>query len=133
MYKRFAFLLTLASLFFLLSSNTAAAQGRWEFLGKRQVNYTLDRDVINVTWRDGAFDAIRFTVTGGKLNMHRCVIHFENGGKQNIELKQEFDRNSMTRIVDLKGNNRLIEKIEFWYDTKNAANNKAVVSVFGKH
>lgn len=131
--KKMIALLALIAPMFLLGMIDAQAQGRWEFLGKRTVNYGLDRDVIPVTWRDGAFDGLKIEVRGGALNMHKCVVHFESGGKQEIELKQRFGRGSDSRIVDLRGNNRLIEKIEFWYDTKNIARNKAEVFVFGRH
>jgi hypothetical protein len=118
-----------------LSSKVSAQlnNGRWELLGTRKVDYTIDRDVIPVTWRDGAFDAIRIVVRGGALNMHKCIIHFENGGVQDVEIRQNFDRRSTSRIIDLPGNNRLIEKIVFWYDTKNLSGREATVFVFGRH
>lgn len=131
--KKMIALLALIVPMFLIGMVDAQAQGRWEFLGKRAVNYGLDRDVIPVTWRDGAFDGIKIEVKGGALNMRKCVVHFENGGKQEIDLRHNFDRGSDSRVVDLRGNNRLVEKIEFWYDTKNAARNKAVVFVYGRH
>lgn len=108
-------------------------KARWEFLGSRDVDFKVDRDVIPVTWRDGAFDAIRIVVKGGALNMHKCIIHFENGGTQDVELRHNFDRRSASRLIDLAGNNRLIEKIVFWYDTKNFSGQKATVTVYGRH
>jgi Protein of unknown function (DUF2541) len=104
----------------------------WRKLGERRVDYKLDHDVINVSIRDGRFQQLKFVVTGGALNMHRCVVHFENGGVQEIELRHNFDRRSASRTIDLKGNERFIEKISFWYDTKNFAGRKAHLSVFGK-
>lgn len=131
--KRFI-LITLLLLPVCFTSKTVMAQGvSWEHLGSRKVDFSIDRDVIPVTWRDGAFDAIKIVVTGGSLNMHKCVIHFENGGIQEVELRHNYMKGSDSRIIDLKGNNRLIEKIVFWYDTKNMARRRATVSVFGRH
>jgi hypothetical protein len=104
----------------------------WRSLGTKTVNYRVDHDVLDVQLRDGRFQQLRFVVRGGDLNMHKCVVHFENGGQQEIELRHNFDKRSASRVVDLKGNNRIIERISFWYDTQNSANNKARLTVFGK-
>ncbi|MBN2612942.1 MAG: hypothetical protein JXB00_15410 [Bacteroidales bacterium] len=114
-------------------SSVNAQKPRWELLGMRKVDFKLDRDVIPVTWREGAFNAVRIVVRQGQLNMHKCVIHFENGGTKEVELRHNFAGRSASRLIDLPGNKRLIEKIEFWYDTKNMAGRKATVMVYGRH
>ncbi|HJX72109.1 MAG TPA: hypothetical protein VJ346_09160 [Bacteroidales bacterium] len=110
-----------------------AQKPKWELLGMRKVNYTLEKDVIPVTWREGSFDAIRIIVRNGSLHMQKCIIHFENGGIKEIELRHNFAGKSASRVIDLPGNNRLIEKIEFWYDTKNVSRQRATVLVYGRH
>jgi hypothetical protein len=115
----------------LLMLNFTSAD-RWVQIGARKVDYGLDRDVIPVTYRQGYFEAIKIVVRGGALNMHKCVVHFENGGSQEVELRHNFTKGSDSRVVDLKGNKRFIEKIEFWYDTKNTADRKATVVVWGR-
>jgi hypothetical protein len=110
-----------------------AQQGTWENIGSRRVDRRVDHDEIIVTWRDGMFDAIKIMVTGAPLNMHKCVVHFENGGQQEIFLKHNFAQGSDSRVVDLVGNNRLIERISFWYDTKGLFRGKATVTIFGHH
>lgn len=109
-----------------------AIQGPWVHLGSRKVNYGLDRDVINVTYKDGTFESIKIMVNNGAVNMHKCTVYFGNGGKQEIELRHNFAKGSDSRIVDLKGNKRFIDKIEFWYDTKNLAREKAEIEVWGR-
>ena len=109
------------------------SQHRWERLGTRTVDWSIDRDVIPVTWREGWFDAIRINVRRGSLNMHKCIIHFENGQVEEIELRHNFTRGGSSRIIDLPGNKRRIEKIIFWYDTKNRMRSKAVITVWGRH
>lgn len=119
-------------LFTLLSVDLYAQRDNWVRLGSRKVNYTLDRDEIPVTYRDGAFESIRIVVTGGSMNMHKCIVHFENGGVQEIDLRHTFTRASSSRVIDLRGNKRFIEKVVFWYDTKNFSRGRATVTVFGK-
>jgi len=104
----------------------------WRNLGTKTVNYRLDKDVLDVQLRDGSFQQLKFVVRGGSLNMHKVVVHFENGGQQEIELRQKFNQGSSSRVIDLKGNNRLIEKITFWYDTQNSSHRKAKLTVFGR-
>ena len=120
----------------LVSNNVAVAQTNsvsedWQQLGTHVVDYTLDYDVIPVTYKKGTFTTLKFRVLDGNINMHRCMVTFENGDKQEIEIKHQFTANS-EKTVDLKGNNRIIEKITFWYDTKNTSSNKAVIEAWGR-
>jgi len=127
-FFRFAALLILVA----VTALSFTTQPGWRKLGSRQVNYSLDHDVIDVSIRDGRFQQLQFVVTWGSLNMHKCTVFFENGGSQDIGLRHNFNRRSASRIIDLKGNQRFIEKISFWYDSKNASRSKAVLTVFGK-
>jgi hypothetical protein len=95
------------------------------------VDYSLDYDVIPVTYKKGTFTTLKIKVKDGNINMHRCMITFENGDKQEIEIKHQFTAGS-DKTIDLKGNNRIIEKVAFWYDTKNKSSQKAIVEVWGK-
>lgn len=104
----------------------------WVELGSRKVNFGLDKDVIEVTYHEGTFTAIKLGVTDGALNMHRCVIHFENGTQQEVELRFNFAQGSESRVVDLNGNRRFIKKIDFWYDSKNMQSRRATLTVWGR-
>ncbi len=104
----------------------------WELLGLKQVNYGLDRDEIQVRVREGAFTAIQIKVKRSPVNMHKLVVHYGNGETENIELRNNFSAGSESRVIDLPGNKRVIQKIVFWYDTKNLARGKAVVQVWGR-
>ena len=104
----------------------------WRNLGSKTVNYRLDKDVLDVQLRDGTFQQLKFLVRAGALNMYKVIVHFENGGQQEIELRQNFGPRSSSRVIDLKGNNRIIEKITFWYDTVNSSNRKAKLTVLGR-
>lgn len=114
-----------------LSSFTIA--GKWELLGSRQVRYGLDRDEILVTGNEGRFEAIQIRVKRSAINMHKCVVHFGDGTEQEVELKNNFRAGDESRIINLEGNNRIIRKVVFWYDTKNNRKNTAVVELWGKH
>lgn len=106
--------------------------GNWEKLGSKKVSFKLDRDVLHVGAREGGYTKLKVVVTGGNVNMHKMVVEYANGTKDNIALKHNFSRGSDTRVIDLQGGKRLIKDITFWYDTKNASNKRAKVHVYGK-
>lgn len=113
--------------------NPETLLGDWVHLGSKKVNYKVDRDVIKVGIKDGRFKKLKLVVTQGNLNMHRMVVHYGNGSQEEIELRHNFSRRSSSRVIDLKGNKRIITKIVFIYDTKNLSKRKAKLQVFGKH
>ena len=105
----------------------------WELLGVRKVNYALDHDEIVVTRAEGAFTGLQIKVKRGPVNMHRIVVHFGNGEKEEFELRENFRAGSESRVIDLPGNKRVIKKVDFLYDTKNLSDRKGVVELWGKH
>lgn len=123
-------LLALAAVFTL---NFTPDRAGWERLGARKVNYGLDRDEIFVTAKDGIFSALKIKVKRGGINMHKLVVHYGNGQTDEIELRQNFAPGSESRVLDLVGNKRIIQKVVFWYDTKNIARRRGVVELWGRH
>lgn len=104
----------------------------WTLLGTRTVDYTLDRDVITFKESGEYFQTLKFVIKNGTLNMHKCTIHFVDGDTKVIELSDEMNKSNDGRILDLKGSNRKIEKVTFWYDSKNDSKNKSIVELWGK-
>lgn len=111
----------------------SATPPRWEKLGQRNVNYGLDKDEIKVTARDGRFTAVKIMVRKSPINLHKAVLHFGNGSKQEINLRKNIPAGGETRVIDIKGGKRVINKVVFWYDTKGILNRKAVVELWGRH
>ena len=107
--------------------------GGWEKLGSKKVNYGLDRDEIIVTAAEGRFSKMKLKVKKSAVNMHKLIVHYGNGDSQNVQLKNTIRAGGESRVIDLNGGKRVIKKVVFWYDTKNLANRKAVVEVWGRH
>lgn len=140
MMKKFVFLssalLLVAFIFSLMSFTGDTANTvppRWEKLGERKVNYGLDRDEIFVTASEGRFTALKFAVQKSGINMHKMVVHFGNGDTQEIELREEIPAGGESRVINLEGNRRVIRKVVFWYDTKNFADKRAELALWGRH
>jgi hypothetical protein len=128
-------ILFFAALFVGTSAFTIPAKvvpPKWEKLGQRKVDRRVDRDEIAVTARDGRFSKLKIGVRGSAINMHRCVIHFANGGKQEVNIRKNIPAGSATRVIDINGGKRVIKKVVFWYDTK-GLQNKATVVLWGRH
>lgn len=127
-------LMLCAMALFTLSFTTEnnAFKGPWEMLGMRKVNYSLDRDEIIVTRAAGIFTALKVKVKKAPINMQKLVVTFGNGEVEELELRNNFAAGSESRVIDLPGNKRVIKKIVFWYDTKNIANRKGIVEVWGR-
>ena len=117
----------------LKAAHIAALPGPWELLGKRKVNYGLDRDEIMVTAREGGFTKLKLRVLKSPINLHRFVVHYGNGSKQEVAVRKKIPAGGETRVIDLKGGKRVIRKIVFWYDTKGLQKKRATVAVWGRH
>lgn len=126
-------IISLAVVVLFLMSFAPTQQAKWEKLGMRKVDFKVEKDVIPVGIKEGAFTKLKVVVKGGAINMHKMVVHFMNGTKEEIELKHNFTKNSGSRVIDLPGGKRIIKNIAFFYDTKNLAKSKATVVVFGRH
>lgn len=131
--KNFFFLTLTAILISHISMAQIASLESWKLLGTRTVDYTIDRDVITLDESKEPITALKFTVKNGTLNMHKCTVHFADGETKDIEFSEEVNKTNDGRMMDLKGSNKKIEKVTFWYDTKNSSDNKSVVEVWGKN
>jgi hypothetical protein len=106
---------------------------RWELLGACKVNYGVDRDEILVTRSEGHFDALKVLVKRSPIHLHKIVVHFGNGDVQEFEARHNIPAGGASPVINLAGNNRIIQKVVFWYDTKDIAARKGVVELWGKH
>ena len=106
---------------------------RWEILGVRKVNFGVDRDEILVTASEGSFTAMKFKVKGAPINMRKMAVHYGNGEVDEIDLRFDIPAGGESRIIDLNGRERIVKKVVFWYDTKNRANHRATLELWGRH
>ena len=137
--KRISLVAILATFMVLVQVQSSFAQlaadkslDTWTLLGTRTVDYTLDRDVVDLKESGEYFQTLKFIVKNGTLNMHKCTVHFADGDTKVIELSDEMNKSNDGRILDLRGSNRKIEKVTFWYDSKNDSKNKSIVELWGK-
>ena len=135
--KPVLFSLTIVATFVLQSFTAPVTPApnftNWDKLGQKQVNFRLEKDVIQVGVVEGLFSAIKLKVNGGDLNMHKLIVHFDNGGTQDVVIRKNIPAGGETRVIELKGANpRIIRKITMVYEKENR-NDTVTVSAWGRH
>ena len=120
----------------LIASGTAAinASGqRWEYLGQRTVRDRVDHDSIPVTIARGDFRRIKITVRNSAIRFYRVAVIYGNGAPDRIELRQLIPAGGETRVIDLRGGERIIRRVDFWYEAKSIGRRGAVVRLFARN
>lgn len=139
-------------LFLLCTTLFASAQqiGRWEKLGQKEVQFRTERDAIRASHK-GTFTKLKIHVKGAPVEFHKVIVKYANGSTQELKIRQVIEAGGETRILDLRGNKRVIREVVFYYKTvktkydrdnrndrhyrpgHNGNRRKAVVSVWGRH
>lgn len=88
----------------------------WQLLGEVSAGGKVDRDEIRVG-RANAYTAIRLQVLEAPVEFFNVRIRFRNGETREVDVRQFVKRGGATRVIDLPGERRLIERVVFWYKT----------------
>lgn len=105
--------------------------GGWEKLGERVVNGRVDHDVIGVGRSEGRFTAIQLRADGNLVELFDVVITFGDGEKFSPNTRLMFDKNTRSRVIDLPGNARVIQRVDFKYG-KLPGEGRASMELWGK-
>jgi hypothetical protein len=128
-------LLAAALIFTGVMASDAQAQRRdsdWTDLGCQTVSFRVDRDVLRVGRRDGRFSAIRLHARGGDVEMLDLKVVYGNGQPDDISVRRILRRGDRTHALDLRGGERVIDRIEMVYRAvPNFRGREAVVCVEG--
>ena len=117
----------------LISSSAFVTPSRWDYLGLRKVNKTFDRDEILITSSEGSFNALKFKVKYRAITMYDMKVHYGNGTVEDIPLRVHIPAGGESRLIDLRGRNRVIKKVVFRYETKAHKGKRAEIRLFGRH
>jgi hypothetical protein len=121
----------LSSLLFLIGATSFTTLQGWKFVGDKWAAYGPDRDVLRIGGKD-AFRQIKFKITDGPLHVTDVDVYFENGEKMNVALKNNFRAGQESRVIDLPGGVRRLDRIEFLYSTIGRSKGRARIAVWGK-
>ena len=125
-------LISLVFATFILSS-AFSPSARWELLGAKKINKSYDRDVITVTAAEGTFNALRFKVKYRPVTIYDMKVHYGNGSVEDIKIRYHVQAGGESRIINLRGRDRVITKVVFRYETKTFKGKRAEIRLFGLH
>lgn len=123
--------LTLALLFYITSLLALSAE-KCSHLGSITVGFGQDHHRIKVTASNGIFTKLKKNVSGNLL-IHKMKVNCRNGNSQILHIRHHFIQKRDSKVIDLKGGKRIIQSVDTWYDTKNKAGRKAIVSLYRRH
>jgi hypothetical protein len=115
----------------LPSDAAAARRPRWEFLGERTVTDRADHDVIPVTAARGTFRALKIFVKDRAVQFPDIKVHFADGETQDLAIRNVIPAGGESRVIDVRGRDRVIRSVEFRYDAQSLFGKSARVQLFG--
>ena len=119
-------------LLLLLFGITLLAFGQGgEYLGQSNVDGARDHDLIHVGRGRGMFRAIQIRVEKSAIEFDRVIVHYGNGTAEPIQIRSVIPRGGMTRVIELPGERRFIEGVEFYYARAGLNGRKPKVRLFG--
>jgi hypothetical protein len=104
---------------------------RWEFLGRREVDFHVDHDTIEVGRAEGRFHELRFVVRGADLEMYDVRVVLGDGEVIRPATRLVFERGD-ARTIELPGDRRVVRRVEFTYRSLRGAGRRAVVRLYGR-
>ena len=131
--NRRIFLTVALSTLSVLSGASATAQprtdwSRWKRLGSRKVDLGLDKDVIHCGF-SGTLKALVFEVRGSAVNFLDVKVVLGSGEVIDVPVRSVVRAGNRSRIIDLPGNRRVVNRVEFLY--RPARGRRAEVVLWG--
>jgi hypothetical protein len=128
-FKTIAFSVILLS---FLSCTPNIVPAGWDFLGKRQVNLTVDHDTITIPPGARTLSRLLIVVRMNDLELYDIKVNFENGDEFDAKFRGRFLANRDTQIIDLPGGARRVRRVDFRYRSLLRTARRAEVELWGK-
>jgi hypothetical protein len=113
------------------ASTRSSDKREWVLLGREKVGFINESDAITVN-KKTAYTAIRFLVEDRPIRLHDLKIYFDNGTAFDASVDSDIQPGEYSRVIDLPGNKRKIDKIEFRYRTTgNILKGRATIKLYG--
>ena len=109
-----------------------AQKNRWIHLGDKHVDGNSDHDKISIGGTEGRFRQLQIRVRDGDVNFKRVVVHFGNGEDEELQFRERINAGGQTRPMDLRGYDRNIKSVEFWYEKAEWGEHRPTVELYGR-
>jgi hypothetical protein len=131
-----AFMFAIFSIVLLYAGVSGATQkgGRWQLLGEQEVNFDNDHDRIDVKRNDGPFRELRIEVRDAPIEIREMVLTFGDGKKFRPKIQARFRvrEGHGSHVIDLPGNRRSIDGVEFVYRSIDRRRGKGRVLLYAR-
>jgi hypothetical protein len=116
----------------LTSFRNTSVAGTWKFIEDKLVSFGVDHDEIHLGKNKDQFRFLKLRVTDGPLRVYNMKVHFDNGDVQEVSIRMLIPMSGESRVINLEGGLRHLQKIEFWYETVGFKDGKSRVAVWGR-
>jgi hypothetical protein len=113
-------------------SQIAGAQPRWMFLGDKHLDGQSDHDKISIGSKEGTFRRLQIRVKAAPVIFERFVVHFGNGADEELQFRERINAGGSTNPLDLRGTDRIIKSVEFWYEKAHWGERRPTVELYGR-
>jgi hypothetical protein len=106
----------------------------WVLLGKEAADFKGERDTIKVGGgsQQRRYKELRVIVEGGSVDVQEMIVTFGKQQQFRPQL-QPFDGELRSQVIDLPGETRFINQVEFVYKTASPRNKgKATILLYGR-
>ena len=123
---------SLAIFLMVCCSMSVVSAQEWTALGVAKVNSKVDHKEIWVTDAKGNFKAVKLYVKKAGVDFDHAVVHFVNGGHDMMDIKKLIPAGGETQVMEFQGDDRVIQKVEFFYKNNPDTRKKAKVVLYGR-
>lgn len=109
-----------------------AQRGDWIHLGDKHVDGNSDHDKISIGTSKGKCRQLQIRVRVAPVDFQRVVVHFGNGADEELQFRERINAGGQTRPLDLRGSDRVIKSVEFWYEKAHWGERRPTVELYGR-
>ena len=123
-----------AALATLIVGAPAAAQygGRWVTVATQTVNRTAETDIVTLRGNQ-RYSAMRLCAARRGIRLRDVDARYENGGRQDFQVRDFLPEGRCTRALDFKGKRRNIYQIRLRYDAEGPGHGMSVIRIQARY
>lgn len=114
-----------------LSQNKISLASDWTLMANYEIDYSLDYATVEMDSTSSVFQLVEIKMKEGRINIYESTVFFKDGFRQENHhqpLELEFDQ----KLIQLKGNEKIIDRIAIKFDRKDKIEDKSVVEFWGR-
>jgi hypothetical protein len=122
----------LAAVIILTSCTPNVVPEGFQLLGRREVNFGIDRDSIDVNRTSGPMRQLLITAKMNPVEVFTVRVIFESGAAFDADVRERLFVGRDRLTLDLPGEARKVREVTFRYRKLNNAVRRAVIELWGR-